>query len=111
MDDEKLTWVSTNYSDEQDIKIGPFAGLQIYIGGASILFGLMTTYILIKNLSWPLVTSSLVGAVIPLVTIVLLLKLVVGKASGYWLDFCEYQMIRLLKAPLFKLDKSKGGAK
>lgn len=111
MEDEKPIWVSTNYSDESDIKVGPFVGLEVYVFGASIVIGLVLTYLLVKKLSWPLVTSSLVGVVLPVIVTTALLKLVVNKPRGYWIDWCEHHVLRLFNAPLVKLKKPKGGVK
>lgn len=108
MENEQPVWVSTNYSSEQQIKVGPFSGAAIYLAGASFFGGLVISYLLIRELGWPFMTSSLLGFLLPSGVCLILLKLVVGKPYGYCLDWLEFQTLKLLGKPLINHSQLKG---
>ncbi|MGB0372829.1 MAG: hypothetical protein ACPGN3_15965 [Opitutales bacterium] len=107
MDDEKPEWIRVNQGVEDGIKIGPFSGNAILIEGAACLGGFLVSYCLVKRLGWPPISSLMVGALVPLVVWLGLMKLIVGKPRSYWSDWCEFQVRRMMRLPLVVLKKSK----
>lgn len=110
MDDEKTVWVPTNYGTESGIRIGPFSGSAIYIEAAALFGGFLVFYTLMKGFGWPLLSSFLVGLILPLIVGLFLVKLVVGRPQAYWSDSFEYWVLRLMRRPLIVLEERKGNS-
>lgn len=108
MKDEITEWVPTNEGNQNQIRIGPFAGAAIYIQAAALFGGFFLLYLLVKEQGWPFLSSALVGGIIPLITAFVLIKLVINKPDNYFLDWMEFQALRLTKAPLLRVTKKKG---
>ncbi len=77
-----------------------FSGIEVYVLAASILNGFLITVFLSRQFQWPIVSSGIVGALSPILTVLVLLKLVVAKPRSYIADWVEFQFIKLTKSSL-----------
>ncbi|MGB0371998.1 MAG: VirB4 family type IV secretion system protein [Opitutales bacterium] len=99
-DKPELRWKSTHFSDERQISVGKFVGAQVYGLGLSLVLGISVVGVLVHSFNWPVVTSALLGASLPIVTAWVLLKFVVDKPRGYMTDLLEWKMRNLSKTSL-----------
>ncbi|MEO0510949.1 MAG: hypothetical protein AAF065_13950 [Verrucomicrobiota bacterium] len=108
MEDENTEWVPTNEGTESQIRIGPFTGAAIYIQAAALFGGFFLLYLLVKEQGWPLLSSALISGILPIITAIVLTRLVINKPDNYLLDWVELQVLRLTKTPLLRVIKKKG---
>jgi len=105
MNEEKPRWVSTNYTTEKGVTIWRFEGSQVYAFAVALMVGFSVAYYLIAEFKWPMLTSALAGFLFPLLSVVVLLNLVVGKPQGYLTDWLEWQIIQRTKGRLLRVNE------